>query len=251
MRDKTRLIITGAVALAAVGIAAGGHGFHINIGDDDDAAPQIAAQPLASLKDFRGVALAGPDNVVITQASSFSVRAEGDPRAVKRLKLYVQNGVLHVGRQDRQGWFGGDDKGATVHVALPALGSLALIGSGNMRADRLAGAQVKAELTGPGDLTIAQLEADRADLSLTGSGDLQVVGRAKTAKLNATGSGNIRAERLNTDHASLDLIGTGDIYVHVSEGATISLMGTGDAHVVGTTACKVSAVGTGEAECKA
>ncbi len=248
MRDKTRLIITSAVALAAVAVTVGGHGFHINIGDDDG--PPQTAQSLAGLKDFKAVALTGPDDVVITQASNFSVRAEGDPKAIKRLKLYVQNGVLHVGRQDRKSWFGGNDEGATVHVTLPALGNMALIGSGNMRADRLAGKEVKAELTGPGGLTIGQLDADMAYLSVTGSGDLEVVGRAKSAKLNATGSGNIRAERLNAGRVALDLIGSGDIYVHASEDATISLMGTGDAHVVGTTACKVSAVGTGEAHCE-
>lgn len=255
MKDRTRLAITGAVALVALVATIGGHGFHIDLGrggsgsgDRDEGAPSgREAQALADLRDFDGVALAGPDDLVVTHGAGFSVRAEGDRDALDRLRLYVKDRTLHVERKDRDR--GRSDGGATVRVTLPALARVSLTGPGDISVDRLDGKAVKAEVTGPGALSIGRLSADSADLALTGSGDLTVAGTVGTATLRATGSGDIAARGLRAERASLDLIGSGDIFLGVSREADISILGSGSAHVTGTTTCKVTRLGSGKADC--
>lgn len=249
MQDKTRLAITGAVAVVALAATVGGHNLHFNadIGDDDDKPTTIS---LPSLKNFDGVTLKGSDDVVVARGSGFAVNAEGDKDALDRLNIYVKDGTLFVERKDSRSWLGShDDGGATIHVTLPALTHVGLTGSGDMSVDRLDGAQVKAEVTGPGSLSIDGISADNAELALTGSGDLTAGGTAKLVTLRTTGSGNIDARQLTAEHAALALIGSGDVDVRATRGAEIDIKGSGDAKVTGTTACKLSKTGSGEAEC--
>ncbi len=253
MKDKTRLAITGAVALVAVlATVGGGHGFNFTFGDEGDdggKASEETTRILPNLKNFDGVALIGPDDVIITQGKDFSVKVEGDADALNKLNVYVKDGTLQVGR--KSSFMSGGSGNATIRVTLPALSHVALTGPGDMTVDKLAAKQVKAELTGPGNLSIAALDADNAVLAVTGPGDLTVGGKAVTASLRSTGPGNIDAGRLAVETAKLDLIGTGDIGVRATKAADISIMGTGNARVQGTASCKITKLGTGDAECTA
>lgn len=250
MGDRTKLALTGVVALAAVGMALGsrGHGISFSIGDDDDP-PSVTA--LADLRDFDGVTLNGPDHVVVTRGDKFAVTTSGSADALKHLKVVVRDHMLFVEREHHGGWFGGNNwgKGATVNVTLPALTRLALTGSGELSAEGLAGKQVRAQLTGPGDLRIKGIDADEAEISIVGSGDLSAQGRARTAKLEIKGSGGLRAGDLNAETVTATLSGSGDIAGHASRAAKIAVNGSGDVHVEGTNSCSISKQGSGDAEC--
>lgn len=245
MRDKTRLMLTGAVALTAAALTVSGNGLSLTIGDDDG--PRTV-RTLANLKGFDGIALVGADHVVVTQARNFSVRTEGDPEALARLRLYVSGGMLHVERARSISWFG-SGKAATIRVALPRLSHVELVGSGDMTVARLDGPSVKASLTGSGDLSISDMTADQVELAMSGSGDLSAAGHAKAVTLSQTGSGDLRAGRLDAGSASIKLVGSGDVYALVHGKANVSILGSGDAHVAGTKECAVSKLGSGEAHC--
>jgi hypothetical protein len=252
MRDNVRLMITGIVAVGALAWTIGGSGLSFSIGDDDaDSATHSAhggshktSVPFP-LKDFDGVVLAGPDNVTITQGKTFAVRADGDSRALDKLKLSVDGGTLTVGRESGSS----HDRGATIFVTMPVLARVSLTGPGDMKIDKMMAPKVKASITGPGNISIADIQADEADLDLAGSGDLNAAGHVKTARLSALGSGDVRAEKLETETATLRLVGSGDIRVRARQSADVSLLGSGDAHVMGTTQCKVSKMGSGDADC--
>jgi len=208
---------------------------------------------LESLRDFTSVTLAGPDRVVVTRGAQFSVRAEGDPRALARLEIDVRDGVLRIRR--KHNWrdiLPGEDRGATVNVTLPVLHEVALAGSGDISADVLSGDDVEASVSGSGDLTIARVEAAKAGLSATGSGTLTATGgRADRAELSVAGSGDIKAGGLVATAAEISIAGSGDAQAHVSGAARISIVGSGDAVVTGTTQCSVSRIGSGSARCTA
>lgn len=251
MRDKGRLMITGIVALGAVAVTLGGHGLSMSFGDDDgDRDRTPVASNVANLKNFDGVTLMGPDNVVVTQGKDFAVRTEGDADALKQLNIYVKNGTLFVSRKQRSSWFGsGHENDATVRVTLPALARATLTGSGDMQIDKMTGSRVKAALTGPGNLVLSQVDAQDADFELTGSGDLEVHGKVRAANLSTTGSGDLRAEALDAETAKLRIIGSGNIAVRATRDADISIQGSGDAQVQGTTSCRITKMGSGEANC--
>jgi hypothetical protein len=240
--------------VAAVALAAtiGGHGLSFSFGDDDEGSSRNNDGPrtvrtLENLKDFDGVTVTGPDDVVVSRGKSFLVEAEGNKAILDRLNLFVSEGVLHVER--KSGMSMGGHRDATVRVTLPALHRVTLTGPGDVRVDRLEGKDAKAQITGPGDLTIGMLDAESAELALTGPGDLTVTGKAKTATLSTTGPGDIIARNLQTERATLKIIGSGDIVVNASQGADISILGPGNARVTGTTTCQISKAGPGEARC--
>lgn len=254
MKDRTRLLITGVVALGALAVTLGGHGVSFQFRDDrkrDHEEGRIAGvRSFADLRDFDGVTVAGPDDVVIAHGKEFSVKAEGDKEALEHLRFRIADGTLHVGRDSKSSWSKSGGDSATIRIVLPAIQRVTLTGPGEMQVDKLDGRQVEAKVTGPGDLTIGTLAAEEAKFSLTGPGDLTASGTATAASLSATGSGNIQAAKLATRRASLRLIGSGNISVHATQGADIAITGSGDAHVTGTTACEVTAIGPGGAECK-
>lgn len=252
MSDRTRLVITGVVAAVALAATIGGHGLSFSFGDDDGGSRKSDDGPrtvrtLENLKDFDGVTVTGPDDVVVSRGNNFLVEAEGGKAVLDRLNLFVSDGILHVERKSGMSISG--HRGATVRVTLPALHRVTLSGPGDVRVDRLEGKEAKAQITGPGDLTIGMLEAENADLALTGPGDLTVTGKVKTATLSTTGPGDIIARDLQTERASLRIVGPGDIAVNASQNADISILGPGNARVKGTTTCQISKAGPGDARC--
>lgn len=209
-------------------------------------------KPLGELKDFDGVSLGGPDTMLVTAGDGFSIAVDGDPEAVERLDIYVEDKVLHVTRLPRSGGnWAFDDDGATVRVTLPALRSVTLYGSGDLRVDRMDGDRVDVSLAGSGDIDIADIAAREARLDLAGSGTLSARGSVEASQVSLAGSGDIRADALTAQRTRVSVAGSGDAYVHASEAAKVSIVGSGDVTVRGTSNCRLSRVGSGEMHCAA
>jgi hypothetical protein len=79
---------------------------------------------------FDRIALAGSTDVVVTVGGAVSVRAEGDSAILDRLEILVEDGQLRIDmREGSSRWFSfGHDRGATVHVTMPALAGAAIGG---------------------------------------------------------------------------------------------------------------------------
>jgi hypothetical protein len=208
-------------------------------------------RPLGELKDFDAVSLGGSDTLLVSSGSAFSIQVEGDPRAIERLDIFVEDHVLHVTRLPRYGgaWRFDDDDGATVRVTMPQLRSVTLYGSGDLRADRMAGDRVEAALAGSGDISIADIDAREARFDLAGSGTLMARGSVEESRVSIAGSGDIRADQVMARHARVSIAGSGDAYAHASEGAKVSIVGSGDATIRGTSNCELSRIGSGDLHC--
>ncbi len=208
-------------------------------------------RPLDELDDFEGVALGGPDTMLVA-TGDYAVAIEGDPEALERLDIYVEDHVLHVARlPGRAGNWSFDDEGATVRVTLPVLRSVTLYGSGDLKADRMAGERIDVSLAGSGDIHIADIAAREARLELAGSGMLSARGNVEESHVSLAGSGDIRADGLTALRTRVSLAGSGDAYVHASEAAKVSIVGSGDVTVRGTSNCRLSRVGSGDVHCAA
>ncbi len=240
--------ITALCALAGAALAAIAVQQAAGAAERGDAPPV----PLAELRDFSSIAAAGPDDVLVTHGARYAVQVEGDPRAIERLDIYVEDNVLHVERKRRrgEGW-SEHDKGATIRVTLPALRHAVLAGSGNMRIDEMGGEKIEAIVSGSGNLSIARIDARVARLALAGSGNLSARGKAGSADVSIAGSGDVLAEQLASETASISIAGSGNASVGASRQARVSILGSGDATVKGTTNCQVSRLGSGTMRCSA
>ncbi len=222
--------------------------------DETPAADEVArsAQDWSSLKDFTAIDATGPDNVAVTIGSAFSVRADGDAQAVADLDIKVKGETLVIGRKSKGDWNWGrknGDKGATVHVTMPAIRSADLTGAGDFDLDKAEGDSLSLSLTGAGDFRIGAVKLKSLSTDITGAGSVKIVGAADEATLSITGAGDIDAEALKVGRAKIDILGAGDIDIASDGQVAISIMGPGDVTVKGKAQCTTKGVGPGEARC--
>ncbi len=203
----------------------------------------------SALKDFTAVDATGPDDVAITIGNGFSVKPEGDPKAIDKLDIRVEKGRLKIGRKSGTTGLWESDKGATIRVTMPAVKALELTGTGEMSLDRAEGKALDLSLTGTGELKIAAVKLEELGAELTGSGDVELAGTVANAKFSTTGTGSVDAERLKAGKADIAVQGTGDVDLASDGAVAISIMGTGNVTVKGKAQCTIRRMGTGEARC--
>jgi hypothetical protein len=250
MSDRGRFILTGVAALFVIGgtVAWGGHGLSL-LWDEERAGPHHQGESIA-LEDFDGIRLQSPDNLVVTHGDGFAVRLEGDAVATRHVSLAVRGGVLHIARRRVDGghWSGDDE--VTVHVTMPALTRIWMLGSGNVQVEKVQGKAFAAELEGSGDMHVDALDTGSVALTLRGSGDLVASGRTRDLRAAVQGSGDMSLEALTAQTASISVLGSGHVSAHAQKNATLAVTGSGEAHIAGTTACQISKMGSGEAKCE-
>ncbi|MBB3983053.1 hypothetical protein GGR44_002733 [Sphingobium fontiphilum] len=203
----------------------------------------------SGLRDFDRIDLTGPDDVAVRQGRDFAVRAEGDPAAISQLEIRVVDGVLKIGREPRWNLGWSSDKGATIHVTMPAISGASLTGSGDLKVDRVDGKAMKAALTGSGNLTLGAVAVDLLQAELTGSGDIYAQGGAKSVEVSITGSGDFDGDALKAGGGKVEIMGSGNSRFASDGAVAISILGSGDANVKGKARCKADIMGSGEAHC--
>lgn len=222
---------------------------------DDSPAPESVArtaQDWSALQDFDAIEATGPDDVAVTIGSTFAVRADGDAKALADLDIQVKGGKLVIGRKSKGNWTWGrkdGDKGATIHVTMPAITSADLTGAGDFTLDKATGDRLALSLTGAGDFHVGTVTLKALEVDITGAGSVRIAGTADRAKLSITGVGDIDGAALKVGTADIAVLGAGDVDIASDGQVAIDIMGPGDVTVKGKAQCKTSGTGPGEARC--
>lgn len=200
---------------------------------------------------FDKISLAGSSNVVVTVGGAPSVRAEGDTALLDKLEIKVENGTLHIGHKKGNWSFGwGKDHGAvTVHVSAPSLTGADVVGSGDMKIDKVEGGDFAGEIAGSGGIQLASLRVRNASFAIAGSGGVTANGAAETADFSIAGSGDVHAGGLQVKRAKVSIAGSGNVETKAVESANIDIMGSGDVIVTGGAKCSVNKMGSGDVRC--
>jgi len=246
MGDRTRLFLTGLAAVVVIGATVAGHGLGSMLRHSSVVQAQL---PLSQLKNFDGITLRGPDDVIVTAGDRFAVTIDGDATARRYVSVYVDDGVLRVERRAHEGWWG-PSGGATVHVTMPHLKRVWLAGTGNLEIDKADGREFSALLQGPGNMDVKDVTADTVRVTVQGPGDATLGGATKMLTLNLSGPGNVRADALSARTADITVSGPGDVQARAIGDAKLIASGPGGIHVTGTTKCQIDRTGPGEADCK-
>lgn len=192
------------------------------------------------------VTLGGSDNVLVTTGPAFTVRAEGSPAAVDRMRFIREGTGLAIGRQRGAGNSGGT---ATIHVTLPAVQRLALSGSGSMASDRLSGT-AEVMISGSGDVTVRQVDAESLKVALAGSGEFDGSGTAGTLDLTMQGSGTADMKDLRVSRAKVTLSGSGTASFASDGSVDATIAGSGNVRVRGNAQCNQQSAGPGRLTCR-
>lgn len=199
---------------------------------------------------FDGIATTGPQNVIVTRGDSFAVRAEGSPRALAQLEAVNVNGTLTIRPKSGFNWGNWRSlSGATFHVTLPQLESVAVAGSGDISIDRVQGQSFEGTIAGSGELSIAAMAVDEVDFNIAGRGAVEASGTAREARVAIGGSGDVSAENLRSETASVSIGGSGNVELTVQNEAKVSIMGSGDVDIDGPARCTVTRYGSGNVRC--
>lgn len=197
---------------------------------------------------FKGVTLAGPDNIVFTAGDDFSVRAEGDADVIEQLRYKISGDEIKLGR-DTDGISWGDSDQATIYISAPALQSAKLAGSGSLDIDKMNSDAAKLAIAGSGDIRVASLKTAALTSKIAGSGSVTLAGTAESVDVSIAGSGDIRGKNLKADKVSISVAGSGDVELSSDGSVDAKVMGSGDVRIHGDAQCKSRSMGSGDVTC--
>lgn len=232
--------------VAAIGLGltvSGCDGMNIRIGDKDGV-------PLADLDMSgdapKGVVLAGPDTLVVTEGAKLDIKVEGDQAAVDALRFNLEEGTLGIMRE-KYSWKDGGT--ATVRVTMPLPEEVVIAGSGTAT---LPGMAKKAEVTigGSGTVDVGTLAGESLEITIGGSGTVLAKGTVERLQMTVGGSGKAEMAGLKVDKAEINVGGSGDAQFASDGEVEANIAGSGDITVTGTAKCNIKAFGSGTLNCK-
>jgi len=192
---------------------------------------------------FTGIVLGIPAVVEIKLGDKESVVVEADDNLVAEVETVVENGSLRIRFKDHFSLF--HSREIKVFVVARRIATLAISGSGDIRAAALKGDSLSASISGSGDIRIGQLECGALQVAISGSGNFIAGGNAESLAASIAGSGDLTAGRLETRRASVNIVGSGDAQVWAREALSVSVAGSGDVAYYGDPAISKSMLGSG------
>jgi len=199
--------------------------------------------------EFNGVSLAGPDNIVFTTGSNFSIRAEGNSAVLEQLRYKIDDGQIKIGRDSDEKFWNRSSKAATIYISAPALSNAKIAGSGNMKVDQMVEDSASISIAGSGNINVAKMETAAFNAKIAGTGDMTIAGSATNAKISVAGSGDVSGKALKAETAKISIAGSGDVTLSSDGAVDAKVVGSGDIRVHGSAKCKSRTVGSGDINC--
>ncbi|MXO55680.1 DUF2807 domain-containing protein [Altererythrobacter gangjinensis] len=193
-----------------------------------------------------GVALLGPDTVIITEGDTLGITVEGKSEAVEAMRFTLEGGTLAVMR-DSDIW-DGDDK-ATVRVTMPAPEDLNMAGSGRIEAMTMA-SQANINIAGSGTIEVSAISSEDLEVAMAGSGKVKVSGTANSLEVAVMGSGETDLAGLKVETAEVSIAGSGSVSLASDGKVEANIAGSGNVNVSGSATCEVNSMGSGKVTCK-
>jgi hypothetical protein len=192
---------------------------------------------------FTGIALSLPALVEVRTGDRESVLVEADDNVLPLVETVVEGGSLKIRFRDKSAPV--RTKNLKVTVTARKIESLAISGSGDIRAAALKVESLSAKISGSGDIRIASLDTRSVQVAISGSGDFTAAGKAESLQASIAGSGNLKAGGLDTKRAAIKIAGSGDAKIWVREALSVSVAGSGDVAYYGDPAISQSVAGSG------
>ncbi len=177
--------------------------------------PNVTMRPLSG--DFHEVHISSAFRLYLSQSdeTALAVSAE-DADAMNRIKTEVKNGILYIGIDGQQKWYGRSKK-PTAYLSFRHLkkitgsGATQIICEGDIRAESLV-----IDLSGASDFS-GSVQAGKLSIDLSGASDIKIRGRADSLFLHSSGASDLKAYELEAAFASVDVSGASDSQIFVSQ----------------------------------
>lgn len=192
-----------------------------------------------------GLALLGPDAVVITAGETLDIDLEGDPEAVEAMRFTLEGGTLGILRDSDV--YDGNSQ-VTVRVTMPAPSDLTMAGSGTIESEAVASS---ADVTsaGSGSINITGVDAQDLEITIAGSGSITASGTTDRLEVTIAGSGGVNMPELKAEEAEVSIAGSGSVAFASDGKVEANIMGSGSVVVAGDATCELNSMGSGTLTC--
>lgn len=169
-------------------------------------APAEARTKHFALPPFHAIAIDGAAHLDFTEGPAQSVTATARPSLLRRVRIRVRDGVLHVDERHGLGLFG--RRRLDLVVSAPALDRIGIDGAVSGWARDLSGATFVLSLSGAGSMTLAGTVAN-VSVSISGAGSVDARSlMAKDLVVRLSGAGSLRAYASQSCHVSISGAGS-------------------------------------------
>ncbi len=206
-----------------------------NNGDDRD------------VKNFNGVAAAGPINVIVTLGNSESCRLEGDAEALASIVTEVKGNILVIRPQTSiTSWSRKyEGKKITAYVSAKELASLTVSGDGSLTVNgKISTGSLTTTVSGSGNIK-ATADVDDYSGVISGSGSINITGGADRAKVVISSSGTFAGKSFSTKKLTSTISGSGTVNIAVSDSIKAVISGSGNVNYSGNPTVDKTVIGSG------
>lgn len=200
------------------------------------------------VKNFNGIVVGGPINVIVDLGNTEKLRFEGDEDAIATLVVEVKGNVLII--RPKTSWRSWSslyhNKNITAYVTAKTLKSLTLSGSGNIQVNDLINqTEFATTLSGSGNIS-AKIKSSSLTAVISGSGNLNITGSAQEADVNISGSGSFGKKDFSTENLDARISGSGTINATVKNHINALISGSGDINYHGEPSVDKKVLGSGK-----
>lgn len=162
--------------------------------------------------DFSGVAVSHGIHAEVKTGAK-SVRLEGKPDDVARVKLEVKDGVLTM-QVEKSSWFSKGLGNVRLYVTNPRVESVAASGGSHVDAEATRTDSFHVNASGGSELNITGVDAKKLQVNASGGSELSLSGRTGDMEVQGSGGSVIEAQKLQAE--SLDVNASGGTRVEAS-----------------------------------
>lgn len=182
--------------------------------DDDDGHHGKDITQTFDFKDFDRVSVSGVYEVDIEVGPSFSISLSGPEKEMDNVKVYTENGTLHLARKNKnERKKNNNQKGIDATITLPDLEGMKVSGVAS------------------GDIT--NVDAEDFDLKVSGVAEVEIEGSCNNLTARVSGVGELDAKDFECKDVDVTLSGVGEVTVFASESVDVKASGVGDVQVYG------------------
>lgn len=199
------------------------------------------------VKNFNGIAAAGPINVVVTLGSKESCRLEGDAEAIASIITEVKGNILIIRPKNSiTSWSKKyEGKKITAYVSAHELASLTMSGSGNMVVNgKINTGDLTTTLSGSGSIK-ANADVDNYNGVISGSGSLNITGSTDRAKIVISSSGSFEGKSFSSKTLSTTISGSGTVNIKTDQSIRAVISGSGSVNYSGNATVDKTIIGSG------
>jgi len=193
---------------------------------------------------FHAVHVAGTGSVNITLGVQEALTIEAEDNLLEYFETEVRDGVLWIEQRDNTSLRPRDP--INFFVTAKELDTIAVSGSGEVKAPPLSVEGFSIALSGSGKIAIQDLVAKSLEVSISGSGEADIAGgEIESQHVIISGSGEYDARNMASAMATVRVSGSGAATVWARDQLEATVSGSGDVRYVGSPTLTKNVSGSG------